>query len=102
MTVPTWPESADEGVTEYGLLREAYRRMHDDPMLRYRAQVTARVVRSLRVGDIKTGPRGWVDDDRIIAAIALVVADLDLPGSSGPPVVGMPLNPRPVAAEGEA
>lgn len=67
---------------EMWLLREAYRRLHDDPVLSYRAKLTERVVRTLRTGDLKSGPPPGVENDRVIAAIALVIASIGLPGSS--------------------
>lgn len=69
VTVDTLREPTD-------LLREARRRLLQDAVLRYRAEYTARVLAELRAEEPDVA-----DDDRIIAAIALTIADLELPGA---------------------
>jgi hypothetical protein len=68
--------------TPQQLLGEAQRRLHTDAVLRYRAEVTAHVLKSLRTDDPKV-LREDLEDDQLIAAIALVLAGIDLPGTPG-------------------
>lgn len=63
------------------VLRAAHQRLLNDAVLRYRAEVTAQVLRRLRTEDQKTLRIG-LEDDRVIAACALVVATMDLPGGA--------------------
>lgn len=66
------------------LLGEALRRLHTDAVLSYRAKVVAHALKGLRTGTPAfSRPTVDLDDDRLIAAIALVVAGLELPGTPG-------------------
>lgn len=67
--------------TPQQLLGEAQRKLHHDAVFRYRAEVTARVLQQLQPGR-KQVPDEQLDD-RVVAAIAMVVATLDLPGARG-------------------
>lgn len=61
--------------TERELYREAYHRLYDDPLLRYRAEVTARAMQLLRADDKLRSPGHLLEDDRFIAAVALIAAE---------------------------
>jgi hypothetical protein len=65
--------------TPQQVLGEAMRRLHSDAVLSYQAKVTAHVLKSLRTDDPKAPQPVDLTDDRIIAAIALVVSSLELP-----------------------
>lgn len=62
------------------VVREAHRLLLEDPILRYRAEVTERIMRAYRTGGPAFAPRRDADSDLLIAAVALVVTQVELPG----------------------
>lgn len=65
--------------TERDLYQQALHRLHNDALLRYRAEVTAHALRRLRCDDKLKAPGHLLEEDRFIAAAALIAAEL-IPG----------------------